>query len=1228
MATMAFCTNARIRLGALLWFALALSVSVHSAAAQESPSAEWMPEASRSITQELQELRDSPLAIAPLLDLNSLQQWMTASQAEAQLEAARAAVRDPRARAWLDYARLRYFAENGQAQKLRALEKDMGFVTNWLMVGPFRNDGMSGFPNTYAPELDGFQDQEQQLIGKFSDLRWLHVEQSSETGYIAAQETIGDASTAVIYAISECEFASTPSEVHLAVDGAYKLWLNEQPIAMQETNLGGVFLRDSVPVKAKRGWNRIFLKIASDRVDPGWHMRFVDRRGGHVVSNCRAPQSPTSPVVQTDDFPVAQTISDQLRALESDEWTDQDRTNAAYILRTFHRDDPAEPWKYFLEQVSTDALSSTHKVRAARSEQTRWQKMLRIDDVDASKDSVETLLYALQLRAGDVGLHAQQDFTLGIQALRQRFQDDPRVELQWLEYLSKEIRSISVAQQLLDLLEAYGPRPALCRRVFDKVARRDDATQALYEACADRALSSVSDVKNYLSRMATIGKLDAVHQAMEKLEPIWSGRVDWLRLKQMVAAFEADWTTMLAAIDEEIERRPHHANAYVQRADALIRLSRNDDAAADLRAAIELKPQLQSARDQLSFLEVQGERFYDKWRVEDQTLRELAATLELEGYNVGVVVDQQVSNIYPGGLSSTYRQHAYAVQTREGAEQLRQFGIGFRPGERNLEILSVRVLRPDGSTRETYDSSDHHPYSGPSKMYDDVHTRSIFISNIQVGDIVVLEYALHDVGQQNIFDDYFGALWVIDSQSPSALARYVLYAPADKDIYVERSGEEVELESNEEGGRVERVYEERNLEAIASEASTPGYTEIFRYLHVTTYKDTDTMANWYWNLIKDRLTTSPEMIQTVHELIDGVDDRRKQVSRIYNYVVQNTRYVSMAFGIGGFRPHRTTSCFSQRYGDCKDTASLLKVMLGIAGIPSHIVLIRTRDEGRVFNHLPSLALFNHAITYVPEFDLYLDGTASYNGSDELVGADQGATAVIILDGEGGDAVTTPFQPAENRRDEFGAVIDARGETAHGRVHQRFIGEDAAGMRNVLSGSDQKLKVLENWLAGAIPKLSIETAEFSGLDDLDTPVEYEAQVKDGRWLQKRGQEHVLLPFGFKTFSIGDRASTSTRTLPLSLPPPETTERRLEIRVPEGLTPTQIHAPETVIEDPDFGRFVMTVAWDDERQRLVVEGRLVRHVTTVMPEDYSRFRTWAREIQRTANKTILFHDASTR
>src|SRR5699024_2916234 len=106
--------------------------------------------------------------------------------------------------------------------------------------------------------------------------------------------------------------------------------------------------------------------------------------------------------------------------------------------------------------------------------------------------------------------------------------------------------------------------------------------------------------------------------------------------------------------------------------------------------------------------------------------------------------------------------------------------------------------------------------------------------------------------------------------------------------------------------------------------------------------------------------------ETVHRLIKGKPTVRAQIEAIYRYVVSRIRYVGLEFGIHGFKPYKTTVCFSRKYGDCKNTAALLKVMLGIAGIPSELVLLRTRSLGRIDNRYPSLQLYNHEILYVPD----------------------------------------------------------------------------------------------------------------------------------------------------------------------------------------------------------------------------------------------------------------------
>src|SRR6266550_2592552 len=80
---------------------------------------------------------------------------------------------------------------------------------------------------------------------------------------------------------------------------------------------------------------------------------------------------------------------------------------------------------------------------------------------------------------------------------------------------------------------------------------------------------------------------------------------------------------------------------------------------------------------------------------------------------------------------------------------------------------------------------------------------------------------------------------------------------------------------------------------------------------------------------------------------------------------------------------------TRRFGDCKDKASLMHAMLEALGIDSRLVLLRTRRMGNLSEAPASLAVFDHAILYVPKYELYLDGTAEFHGSGELPPDDRG-----------------------------------------------------------------------------------------------------------------------------------------------------------------------------------------------------------------------------------------------
>src|SRR4029077_3678553 len=107
------------------------------------------------------------------------------------------------------------------------------------------------------------------------------------------------------------------------------------------------------------------------------------------------------------------------------------------------------------------------------------------------------------------------------------------------------------------------------------------------------------------------------------------------------------------------------------------------------------------------------------------------------------------------------------------------------------------------------------------------------------------------------------------------------------------------------------------------------------------------------------------------------------------------------------------------FGDCKDKASLLVAMLKEIGVDATLVLARTRRGGDLEPFPASLAPFDHAIVYVPKYDLYLDGTAEFSGSDELPAQDQDIPVLLVADGR---LARTPVLPAVRNEVEIRAQV--------------------------------------------------------------------------------------------------------------------------------------------------------------------------------------------------------------
>lgn len=143
-------------------------------------------------------------------------------------------------------------------------------------------------------------------------------------------------------------------------------------------------------------------------------------------------------------------------------------------------------------------------------------------------------------------------------------------------------------------------------------------------------------------------------------------------------------------------------------------------------------------------------------------------------------------------------------------------------------------------------------------------------------------------------------------------------------------------------------------------------------------------------------------------LVQNSGTEKEKIKRIYTYLQQNFRYVSIQLGIGGLKPFSAEFTDKKKYGDCKALSNYMKAALKAVGIKSHVAIINAQhDQEPVDPGFPS-NYFNHVILCVPgqKDSIWLECTSSTAEFDELGTFTENRNALLITD-EGGVLVPTP-----------------------------------------------------------------------------------------------------------------------------------------------------------------------------------------------------------------------------
>ncbi len=462
-----------------------------------------------------------------------------------------------------------------------------------------------------------------------------------------------------------------------------------------------------------------------------------------------------------------------------------------------------------------------------------------------------------------------------------------------------------------------------------------------------------------------------------------------------------------------------------------------------------------------------------------------------------------------------------------------------------------------------------------------------------------------------------------------ASAKYTVKTDDEVDIiWRARNFEQEPTISNEKNRKVYR-WEWKNLPAIVVEPYGPNFKQIFPVLELAPtkiqyddYKGSlttwEAFGKFMYTLNQDRTEISEVLRAEIKKMTAAAETPAEKIAILYRYLQENTRYVSVQLGIGGWQSFPATYVEKNKYGDCKALSNFMCAMLKEVGIESYLTIIQLdRDYKRTWDStLVAPYNSNHMILYVPEEDIWLECTSSYSPPNYLGQSTEGRTALLITP-EGGRLIETPkLMPEDNlRRSEATIVLSPKGAAEIKSTVQQFGAEQEA-MRYYQYEFSQKEK--EEWFLKNIdlPACFIKTLDIqSQPDEPVANTRYSLEVP--RFASQAGKR-IFVPLNkLNPFKHVPRL-LEARQHPVQVRHGFHESDTFTFRLPAGFTVESI--PEKTMNlSSEFGQYQMKI--DVKDGELIYIRQLEIYPVTLPADRYNDLRNFYKEISKADDMKVV-------
>jgi alpha-D-ribose 1-methylphosphonate 5-phosphate C-P lyase len=382
------------------------------------------------------------------------------------------------------------------------------------------------------------------------------------------------------------------------------------------------------------------------------------------------------------------------------------------------------------------------------------------------------------------------------------------------------------------------------------------------------------------------------------------------------------------------------------------------------------------------------------------------------------------------------------------------------------------------------------------------------------------------------------------------------------------------------------------------------------------------LFGWYKQHISKLATVPTGKIQILADSITkNCKTENEKIETIYKWVQNKIKYVAFEAGMDGLIPREADAVCSNRYGDCKDMANLIRTLLMAVKIPAYLTSIGSRSIPYTYTDVPLKNTDNHMICAVKQNGkyLFLDATDSHCPFGLPASHIQGKQALIYTSPTTFDLEIVPVISAATNKVSATYDLKVSNLDLDVKVSSQYQGLLLSNMANKLQYYTEKQ--LEDFAKGTV-KLSANNAILSKhtipkLEELSSKsLLFEYSIPN--YLKALGNEKYINIFMYKNYA-SDGISDSKRMVPVDRGDNVSDSTTYVLNIPENYKATYV--PEnSKFENPKFG---CSINYTQNNQTVICTVVSYTNLPNlhIDPADFAQWNTFIKTMTSAYKESII-------